>query len=248
MPAGQGIGARATWSVRDIVLGIVLAVLAVFILQLMFVAPAFLAGYDEDDSLTQGLAIVSNLVWNGALVWLVYMFAKRRGGSWASLGWRRPWEGESWSGWRLAGLVVGGYVSMWGVVALYNLLISALGVDFLQPDQQIQDEIFDETWLIVLMGLAVVIGAPLSEELFFRGFLYAGLRRRIWALPPALLTGTVFSMAHLQFGLIIPFTLIGAVLSIVYERTGSIWGNIALHFVFNLLSFMALVFVPEARN
>jgi membrane protease YdiL (CAAX protease family) len=248
MPAGQGIGARATWSIRDIVLGVVLAVASVILLQILFVVPVLAAGYDEDDSLTQGVAVISNLVWNVVLVLLVYWMAKRRGGSWASLGWRAPWRGERWSRWRLLGIVVGGYVCMWAVVGIYNLIVSLLGLDFLLPDEQIPEDIFNETWLVVLMGIAIVLGAPFSEELFFRGFLYGGLRRRRGTPIPALMTGSLFSLAHLQLGLIVPFTLIGAILSLVYERTGSIKISIALHLVFNGLSFMALVLIPEARG
>jgi membrane protease YdiL (CAAX protease family) len=248
MPAGQGIGARAVWSTRDIVLGVVLAVVSAILLQLLFLAPVLAAGYDEEDAVTLGAAVTSSLVWNGFLVLLVYRMVKRRGGSWANLGWRAPWTSETWSRPRLAGIVVAGYVCTWAVVAVYNLLVSVLGLEFLQPDAQIPEDIFKETWLVVLMGIAVVFGAPVSEELFFRGFLYGGLRR-VFSMPvPALMTGSFFSLAHLQFGLILPFTLIGAILSVVYERTGSIWVNIALHFVFNALSFLALILIPEARS
>jgi len=248
MPAGQGIGVRATWSIGDIILGVILAVVSVILLQIVFVVPVLAAGYDEDDALVQGAAVISNLVWNAALILLVLWMALRRGGGWANLGWRPLWTGEKWSAWRLTCLAVGGYMCMWSVVVLYGLIIELLGFDFLQPDPQISDDIFNETWVVVLMGLAVVIGAPFSEELFFRGFIYGGLRRSMATPLPALMTGSLFSLAHLQFGLIVPFTLIGAVLSLVYERTGSIWMSIALHFVFNALSFLALVLVPDARG
>ena len=41
--------------------------------------------------------------------------------------------------------------------------------------------------------------------------------------------------------LIIPFMLVGAILSYFYERNRSIYVNIGIHFIFNFLSFMLLV-------
>lgn len=248
MKRGDGIGARVTWSIRDIVLGLLLAVAAVVLLQAVFVMPALAAGYDEEDSLVLGLALVSTLVWNALLVLLVHRLVKRRGGNWPNLGWRRPWQDQTWSAGRIAGLIGGCLVAMWVIQGAYVSLVNALGLDDLLPDQQFPEGMFAEWWLVVILGLAVIGGAPISEELFFRGFVFGGLRRRLGFLPPALLTGSLFSVAHLQLGLLIPFSLIGMILSLVYERTGSIWFNVALHLIFNTASFLALVLIPEARN
>ena len=99
-----------------------------------------------------------------------------------------------------------------------------------------------------MIGVAVVGAAPFAEELFFRGFLYGGLRRRLSVLPAALLSGVLFAIAHLDPGLIVPFTLVGFVLAFTYERTGTLVAPIGVHFVFNLLSFLALLLVPDARG
>jgi membrane protease YdiL (CAAX protease family) len=245
---GEGVGARVTWSIRDIVVGLLLAIAAVIFLQVVFIAPAIAAGYDDEDSLVLGLALVSTLVWNGLLVLLVYRLVKRRGGDWPNIGWGPPWPNQSWTGGRIVWLIAGSLIAMWLIQGLYVGLIDALGLEDLLPDQQFPEGIFDEWWLVAILGVAVIAGAPISEELFFRGFVFGGLRRRLGFLPPALLTGSLFSVAHLQLGLIIPFSLIGMVLSLVYERTGSIWFNIALHVIFNTASFLALVLIPDARN
>jgi membrane protease YdiL (CAAX protease family) len=36
-------------------------------------------------------------------------------------------------------------------------------------------------------------------------------------------------------------------LAFIYERTGTLWASIGVHFCFNLITFIVLVFVPEAR-
>jgi membrane protease YdiL (CAAX protease family) len=248
MARGDGIGARITWSIRDIVGGLVLAVLAVIVLQVVLIGPALASGYDSEDSLVLGLAIVSTLIWNVFLVGLVLWLVRRKGGDWSSLGWSAPWPNQPWPPLKVVSIIASGLALMWFIQGFYVGVINAVGLDELLPDQQFPEGIFDEWWLVALLGLAVVLGAPIAEELFFRGFVYGGLRRRLSVLPPALMTGALFSVAHLQFGLLIPFSLIGMVLSIVYERAGSLRFNMALHMIFNTASFLALVLLPGARN
>ena len=61
-------------------------------------------------------------------------------------------------------------------------------------------------------------------------------------------SGFVFSLAHQDVGLIIPFTLVGIVLAYTYEKTGTLFGSISVHFVFNLVSFALLLLVPDFRG
>ena len=89
---------------------------------------------------------------------------------------------------------------------------------------------------------------PFAEELFFRGFFFAGLRRRLGFILAAMFSGFVFSLAHADLGLILPFTGVGMVLAYSYERTGSLYAPIGIHVLFNLVSFLVLILVPEARN
>ncbi|HWO72064.1 MAG TPA: CPBP family intramembrane glutamic endopeptidase, partial [Dehalococcoidia bacterium] len=83
--------------------------------------------------------------------------------------------------------------------------------------------------------------------LSFRGFLYGGLRQRLAMPVAALASGGLFSLAHGDPGLVVPFTLVGAVLAYIYERTGTLLASIGTHFTFNALSFLILVLVPGAR-
>src|SRR5688572_25721121 len=101
MRRGEGIGARATWSIRDIVLAIILAVLSIVFFGLSIILPAVeVFGEDTPGARAfQGLTIV---IWDASLVAIVYLLAKRKGGAWANLGWREPWQGETWTFWKIA--------------------------------------------------------------------------------------------------------------------------------------------------
>ena len=54
--------------------------------------------------------------------------------------------------------------------------------------------------IAVAAVLVIVVLAPFAEELFFRGFFFAGLRSR-WSLwPAALLSGAIFGLVHAPTG------------------------------------------------
>jgi hypothetical protein len=139
------------------------------------------------------------------------------------------------------------FLAMYLIVVLYGVVIDAFGFDFLEPDQQVSDDFYDSDVALAFLGIAIVLSAPLAEEIFFRGFLFGGTRPITGVLIAALITGFVFSLAHYNPGLVLPFTLIGALLAISYQRSGTLFVPIGAHFLFNLVSYCILVFVPEAR-
>jgi membrane protease YdiL (CAAX protease family) len=91
--------------------------------------------------------------------------------------------------------------------------------------------------------LAIVVLAPIAEELFFRGFFFAGLRSR-WSLwPSALLSGAIFGLVHAPTGptAAIPLAGLGVGLAWLYNKTGSIWPCMLAHFLNNALAISVVV-------
>jgi uncharacterized protein len=93
----------------------------------------------------------------------------------------------------------------------------------------------------VLAVVTVALVAPAAEETFFRGFLFGWLRGRVPRSPAIALSALVFAVAHLQPVVLIPLFLLGCVLAIVYERSGSLLPGIAIHGLFNLVG-VTLIF------
>lgn len=90
-----------------------------------------------------------------------------------------------------------------------------------------------------------VLFAPVFEELAFRGLLFGVLRRRFQWRPAALLSATLFALAH-GYGWIGFLSVFwsGIIWAWSYERTGSLWPGILGHAINNLLvcvSVMALM-------
>ncbi len=142
--------------------------------------------------------------------------------------------------WRPVFAVVGCYV----MVAVYAAIVNALDIEALQPESTVPFEVMRHPATIVLTGIAVIVTAPLSEEIFYRGLIFGGLQR--WGFwPAALISGAVFSGVHLDTGSLIPFFIIGVVLAWLFWRRGNLWESVAFHVLFNAASF-SLLLVTEA--
>jgi membrane protease YdiL (CAAX protease family) len=96
----------------------------------------------------------------------------------------------------------------------------------------------------LLLGAVVVVGAPLGEELFFRGFLFRGLRARRGFWVAALVSSVAFAVVHVVEGnwFLVPVMFaVGMCLAYLYEREGRILVPIAAHAMFNLIGMAFIV-------
>jgi membrane protease YdiL (CAAX protease family) len=101
----------------------------------------------------------------------------------------------------------------------------------------------DDTALILAI-IGAVIGAPLAEELVFRGLVYTSVRER-WGYAGALvLSSVVFAGMHFEpTGIYSLLVLPSAfLLGWLREKTGGIYAPILVHAVFNAIACAGLVF------
>ena len=96
---------------------------------------------------------------------------------------------------------------------------------------------------LVVMGVAVVVVAPVVEELFFRGLLLGTLRRK-WGTGVAIgVSSVVFGMTHFQPLLFVALTAVGAIFAGAAVRTGRLAPAIAVHAGFNATTFVVLTLI-----
>ncbi len=90
-----------------------------------------------------------------------------------------------------------------------------------------------------LLWVALLVGAPLFEETFFRGFLFRGFESSFLATTgTVLLTAGLWALLHLQYdayGVATVFCL-GLLLGVARARTGSLWVPLGLHSTANLVA------------
>jgi uncharacterized protein len=100
------------------------------------------------------------------------------------------------------------------------------------------------------LALAVIVVAPVAEEIFFRGFFYRALRTRLRVPWAALIDGLVFGSLHFQGVsrdalLVLPvIAVFGIGQCLLYERTGSIFAVIATHAAFNTVATLSVAPIP----
>jgi membrane protease YdiL (CAAX protease family) len=88
----------------------------------------------------------------------------------------------------------------------------------------------------VCTGLVVLL-APLTEELVFRGFLYGGMRRVVAPRTALVLSAFLFGIVHFAPPTtILPMLVFGLFLARLMERTGSILACFVAHATFNAFS------------
>jgi len=123
---------------------------------------------------------------------------------------------------------------------LFSLVIS-LSESFDPLSQNLPTNLFfkESAWIgNSLMIFSIVIVAPVTEEIFFRGFMYPGFRKTWGALPAVFLTSFLFAVVHwpqLQ-GSIGSFLVIlagGFLLTSARAVSGSTRYSAWLHMIYN---------------
>ena len=90
-------------------------------------------------------------------------------------------------------------------------------------------------WGGVSALLALVLVAPVTEELLFRGWLLQDLKERYGAAPALIWSSLLFGLVHIEPAAILYATLGGVVLGAVALRTKSTLASIAMHAGVNAL-------------
>lgn len=136
--------------------------------------------------------------------------------------------------WRPMGAAFAGYAAY--VPIMFVLLIITLLIAPALPDEQTNpigeraaetQSVFSWLWLF----LQVAVLAPIIEEIVFRGVLFKVFWQRtgrVWL--SAFVSGYLFAVIHPQFlGGILPITVLGAILAIVYAHTRSLLSCMVIH-------------------
>lgn len=124
-------------------------------------------------------------------------------------------------------------------------IVAAFVSDF--NADQAQDVGFSDisgTWQLVLAFIALVILAPLAEELIFRGFVFGNARSKLGFWPAAIITSAFFGFVHGQWNVGLDTFVLSMALCFLRERTGTIWAGVILHAIKNALAYTLLFLIP----
>ena len=130
------------------------------------------------------------------------------------------------------------------VLGVFNALVYLLRPDLLFADmQQFVPMIQGSLWPLTALGVGV--GAPLSEELLFRGFALSAVAKwRYGFWPAALMVNIIWTAFHIGYSVVgvLEVFVGGLYLTWLLWRSGSIWLPIICHAVTNCV-FLAILAV-----
>jgi uncharacterized protein len=226
------------WATTGIALGIGAAfVLVQVLVTIAYVALARAQGMElrlselESDGLLLALSVLTTApVCIGLLAWAV---RTRAAGVGEALGWRPvPWP----------------VLGRWSAMAVLLMLAADVAMTMAgrNPVPDFMLEAYQTAVIAPLFWVAIVIAGPLFEELFFRGFLFGGIRAsRLGASGAVVLTALAWAMVHRQYDLF-EMTIVfigGLLLGLARQRTGSTRVTFALHALWNFVATVEVVLV-----
>ncbi len=231
------------WTGWDVLQFIGLTVIALALVPLALVLAAHFLFYRltplADIARIPEVVMVAQLLIYVVIFVLMRWMVQLRGGNefWKAVRWDWP---PAWGGFLFLG------------VMLYVVLI-ALGQLLPIPKHLPIDRFFQTARGASIMSIIAVTLAPLMEELFFRGFLYPVLARRIGTVAAILLTGTLFGLLHgAQLGYswaVLIIFLVGIALTTVRAVTKSTASSFLVHVGYNgTLSVLLFVATSGFRH
>ncbi|MFN3190027.1 MAG: ABC transporter permease subunit/CPBP intramembrane protease [Aureliella sp.] len=152
--------------------------------------------------------------------------------------------------WIAAGLVG---LATWPWVFELVLFANSLGIRGFDPSQVANVDELLASWqevplLVIVLCMGIVPGV--CEELFFRGYLFAGLKQHLSAVPTIAVSAIAFGLFHVILAggaapeRILPSTLMGVILGCVAWRSQSVLPSMLLHAIHN----STLLIVVQSRD
>jgi membrane protease YdiL (CAAX protease family) len=126
---------------------------------------------------------------------------------------------------------------------IFGLFLGLFGLR-IQPDLIPIFAQLSSPWFLLIGGAIV---APFVEEVFFRGFVFAGLRPRYGWQRAAVISSALFALIHLVPTAILPIFLLGYIFAYLYQRSNSIWPAILMHSATNAVALGAAYVMANTK-
>lgn len=212
-------------------LGTVIAMVATSIALILIGLGVALTGRENPGPVETIVAATSEVL----IVCVVWLLAVRRyaKGGWAAVGLRSP---VSFMALLLAPIILLGSL---GFTTLYETALRSVGLESLVgeslPHEMIGEGIFRVMTIALIAGMI-----PVIEEIFFRGFLFAGLAARFGVLTGLIVSAAIFAIAHADVKVMMPIFVTGLLFGWAYHKTKTLWVPIAAHACQNLAALMLI--------
>jgi membrane protease YdiL (CAAX protease family) len=155
----------------------------------------------------------------------------------------RFWQAIRWNWPRLEWRLLALGAAMFFVLGLLQSLLP-------MPKDTPFEHLFDRPRDAYLLSIIAVTLGPLMEELFFRGFMYPVLARRMGVVWGVVLTALPFGLIHLPqygwaWGAALVIFLVGVVCGVVRAAMGSVGASFLVHAGFNGTQMLIAVVMTQ---
>ena len=216
---------------------IVVTIGASFVLSLGVITLAWMLFYKNsswlDVAKVPELVLLAQLLAYIVVLAVMYRLVEMRAGRfWQPLRWN--WPAHNWISLLLSG-------------GLLFFVLAGLGRLLPIPKNLPIDRFFETARQAAIMSIFAVTVAPLMEELFFRGFLYPVLARRLGMFGGILFTSLAFALLHgdqlrYSWAAVLIIFLVGVALTTVRAVTKSVAASFLMHVGYNgALSLLMLI-------
>jgi membrane protease YdiL (CAAX protease family) len=224
---------QVSWGARSVLSGAIVVAVVAAGAWVFFSFAGGLPGTGGDDRSRDFLLVAAAL--EGLLAVVAIWYAAARGrGSLASLGFAWPRSRHPLV------LAVVGWLAGLALVQAWAIVVDRMGWEMFRPADRAGEVIGIGADLWLTYGV-VAIAAPFCEEVFFRGFAYAGLRRSFGLPIGVLSSAALFAAFHLDLTTLVPISAFGIVLAWVYIQSGSIWPPMLAHALNNAVALSIAV-------
>ncbi|MFI3304566.1 MAG: type II CAAX endopeptidase family protein [Rikenellaceae bacterium] len=127
-------------------------------------------------------------------------------------------------------------IILWGVIMLLSLVVVMEPLMQLFPQNEIP------TGRGIYMVTALLVVAPLFEELLCRGVILESIRNKWGAWSACFVSALIFGVMHQTPQSVINAFIIGLLLGYIYLKTNSIFAPIILHSVNNIFAYVLIIF------
>lgn len=129
-----------------------------------------------------------------------------------------------------------------------NVFINGISLWLDRDPMAFLDELAVTAHPFWLLAIAMVVVAPIYEEVIFRGFMWTGLAHSpVGALGASIITSVIFAFIHFQYGWVELASIVLLAMLFSYARyiSGSLYLPIVLHIVNNSLAMWQYISLSQ---
>jgi uncharacterized protein len=219
------------WGLGDAAVGLLVGWVATAVVVSLWVGAG---GRQASDTTLGALAAGEAALWLGLLGAPIYASRRKGAGSLAEdFGFSFRWTDP------LVGVPVGVICQLLLVPLIYLPLQQLVSKhDLEEPVRRVTDSAHGGGY--IALTIVVVVGAPIVEELFFRGLVLRSLQRRFGDAWAVVGSAVLFGVAHFEYLQLPALVALGVILGMMAVSTKRLGPSIFTHAGFNLVTMIAL--------